>query len=85
MYLMLMFRNVILQVNSFQAIVVGNKAKNSIKVRYIYQDREMNWDLTLYENPINTEYPAGVGVMNQYGSDVKYAGSNLGLRVSTLH
>ena len=45
----------------------------------------MNWDMTLYENPINTEYPAGVGVLNQYDSDVVYTGSGLKLRVSIYY
>ncbi|KAF6016498.1 hypothetical protein EB796_025196 [Bugula neritina] len=49
--------------NSFQAVVVGDAKKQTIKVRYFYGDRQMSWNLAIYGNPDLKFYPARIGVV----------------------
>lgn len=49
--------------NSYQAVVVGDVDRSAIRVRYIYQDRAMNWDLTLWGSAEQKFYPARIGTM----------------------
>ena len=78
----------ILQVNSFQAIVVGDSRKHTIKVRYIYQDRAMNWNLVIFGNPNLDFYPARIGIMfsskGKAGISESYVASGIYTKVSSM-
>ncbi|XP_067950366.1 uncharacterized protein [Watersipora subatra] len=51
------------ELNSYQAIVVGDAAKRLIAVLYLYQDQAMNWNLAVHGSPAFSFYPARIGTM----------------------
>lgn len=57
-----------LQLNSFQAVVVGDASKDKIMVRYIYQDKAMNWNKAIYGSTEITYYPARIGTVFKVSS-----------------
>ena len=65
--------------NTFQAVVVGDANKRTIKVQYAYQDKEMNWRLAIYGAPNIKFYPARIGTMfNGNGAQaVEYKASGI--------
>ena len=72
--------------NTYQAMVIGSADREVVKVLYIYQDRQMLWDIPVWGSGSLGYYPARIGVIyNAYGtvpSAQEYGSSGLSTSVS---